>query len=123
MQDVQNRILEEAKAAVVFPAQIKILDGMVFNMRDPIIVGVEVVKGFLKVGTPLCAIEEGGVVCATFLLSLSSSPPLLTLVVCILIFEKVSCFVCLALHFHLVVVHSFSPFWMHYFSLVCRPFR
>lgn len=27
---------------------------MVFNKKDPIIMGVEVIKGVLKIGTPLC---------------------------------------------------------------------
>ena len=32
----------------------------VFNQKDPIIVGVEVVEGILKVGTPLCVPALGG---------------------------------------------------------------
>jgi translation initiation factor 5B len=32
----------------------------VFNQKDPIIVGVEVVEGILKVGTPLCVPAIGG---------------------------------------------------------------
>jgi translation initiation factor 5B len=38
----------------VFPSIIKILPQHVYNQKDPIIVGVEVVEGILKVGTPLC---------------------------------------------------------------------
>ena len=44
----------------MFPSIIKILPQHVFNQRDPIIVGVEVVEGILKVGTPLCVPALGG---------------------------------------------------------------
>ena len=44
----------------VFPSIIRILPQHVFNQKDPIIVGVEVVEGILKVGTPLCAPSLGG---------------------------------------------------------------
>jgi len=32
----------------------------VFNQKDPIIVGVEIVEGILKIGTPLCVPALGG---------------------------------------------------------------
>lgn len=32
----------------------------VFNMKDPIIVGMEVIEGTLRVGTPLCIPAMGG---------------------------------------------------------------
>ena len=32
----------------------------VFNMKDPIIVGMEVLEGNLRVGTPLCIPAMGG---------------------------------------------------------------
>ena len=38
----------------VFPSVVKILPQHIFNTKDPIIVGMEVVEGILKVGTPLC---------------------------------------------------------------------
>lgn len=44
----------------VFPSIIRILPQHVFNQKDPIIVGVEVVEGILKVGTPLCVPALGG---------------------------------------------------------------
>jgi hypothetical protein len=33
----------------------------VFNKRDPIVVGVEVVEGIAKVGTPLCVPTQQGI--------------------------------------------------------------
>ena len=47
-------------SVAVFPSIIKILPQHVFNQKDPIIVGVEVVEGILKVGTPLCIPAIGG---------------------------------------------------------------
>ncbi|KAL3907708.1 MAG: hypothetical protein SGILL_008763, partial [Bacillariaceae sp.] len=54
MDDLTARRREEAAAIAVFPCLVKILPQHVFNQKDPIIVGVEVVEGILKVGTPLC---------------------------------------------------------------------
>jgi translation initiation factor 5B len=39
---------------------VKILPQHVFNQKDPIIVGAEIVEGILKVGTPLCIPALGG---------------------------------------------------------------
>lgn len=44
----------------MFPSIIRILPQHVFNQKDPIIVGVEVAEGILKVGTPLCIPALGG---------------------------------------------------------------
>ncbi len=33
----------------------------VFNKKDPIVVGVEVVEGIAKIGTPLCVPTQGGI--------------------------------------------------------------
>jgi len=38
----------------VFPCKLKILPNNVFNSRDPIICGVQVIEGLLKEGTPIC---------------------------------------------------------------------
>ena len=38
----------------------KILPQHIFNQKDPIILGVEVVEGILKLGTPLCVPALGG---------------------------------------------------------------
>ena len=60
MDDLNQRRREEASAIAVFPSIIKILPQHIFNQKDPIIVGVEVVDGILKVGTPLCVPALGG---------------------------------------------------------------
>ena len=38
----------------VFPCKLKILPHCVFNQRDPIICGVRVEDGFIRLGTPIC---------------------------------------------------------------------
>ena len=60
MEDLNQRRRDEASAVAVFPSIIKILPQHIFNQKDPIIVGVEVVEGILKVGTPLCVPALGG---------------------------------------------------------------
>ena len=45
---------EEFKHIAVFPCKLKILPQYIFNSRDPIVMGVTVEAGFIKVGQPLC---------------------------------------------------------------------
>lgn len=60
MEQLTEKRREDAAAIAVFPSIVKILPQHVFNQKDPIIVGVEVVEGILKVGTPLCVPALGG---------------------------------------------------------------
>lgn len=46
---------EEFKDIAVFPFKLKILPEFIFNTRDPIIIGVKITSGFLKIGSPICA--------------------------------------------------------------------
>ncbi|CAG8733403.1 15400_t:CDS:2, partial [Racocetra fulgida] len=41
----------------VFPCVLKIVPGAIFNKRDPIILGVDVVEGVLRTGTPICVVK------------------------------------------------------------------
>jgi len=54
-QCIQERKKEKEKEAV-FPCELKILQA--FNKKDPIILGVDVVGGILKIGTPLYVPEK-----------------------------------------------------------------
>jgi len=60
MDELTAKRREEAAAVAVFPSIVKILPQHVFNQKDPIIVGVEIVEGILKLGTPLCVPALGG---------------------------------------------------------------
>ncbi|KAI8375224.1 hypothetical protein BD560DRAFT_445942 [Blakeslea trispora] len=43
--------------AVVFPCVLKMIPRAIFNKKDPIIIGVDVLEGTLRLGTPLCVVK------------------------------------------------------------------
>ncbi|KAI3459976.1 hypothetical protein Pfo_016639 [Paulownia fortunei] len=45
---------KEAAEEAVFPCVLKIMPNCVFNKKDPIVLGVDVLEGIAKIGTPLC---------------------------------------------------------------------
>ncbi|WOK98614.1 eukaryotic translation initiation factor 5B-like [Canna indica] len=53
-----NNLREEKKKEsaeeAVFPSVLKIMPNCIFNKKDPIVLGVDVLEGILKVGTPIC---------------------------------------------------------------------
>jgi translation initiation factor 5B len=50
---------QEAEAIAVYPCVLKILPQHIFNKKDPMVFGVEVVEGTLKLGTPLTIPSNG----------------------------------------------------------------
>ena len=42
----------------VFPCIIRMVPEAIFMKRSPVIIGVDVVEGVLKVGTPLCVVNK-----------------------------------------------------------------
>ncbi|KAG2319615.1 hypothetical protein Bca4012_054139 [Brassica carinata] len=58
VKDVRDEERKETASEVVFPCVLKILPNHVFKRGNPIILGVEVIDGILKVGTPMCILKE-----------------------------------------------------------------
>ncbi|KAG0241673.1 hypothetical protein BGW41_005548 [Actinomortierella wolfii] len=52
----EERRKDQAPSAV-FPCILKMVPGAIFNKKDPIVIGVDVVEGVMKVGTPLCVVN------------------------------------------------------------------
>ena len=44
----------------IFPCVLKIVPGCIFNKRSPIILGVQVMEGILRIGTPLVVHQKEG---------------------------------------------------------------
>uniref|UniRef100_A0A7S3JYZ7 Eukaryotic translation initiation factor 5B n=1 Tax=Aureoumbra lagunensis TaxID=44058 RepID=A0A7S3JYZ7_9STRA len=59
LDDIMERKRNEARDIAVFPVLVRISPKHVFNAKDPIVVGVTVDDGILKVGTPLCIPHNG----------------------------------------------------------------
>eukprot|EP00268_Persea_americana_P008563 TRINITY_DN1331_c1_g1_i1.p1 TRINITY_DN1331_c1_g1~~TRINITY_DN1331_c1_g1_i1.p1 ORF type:complete len:1407 (-),score=469.48 TRINITY_DN1331_c1_g1_i1:556-4776(-) len=45
---------KEASEEAVFPCLLKIMPNCIFNKKDPIVLGVDILDGIAKVGTPIC---------------------------------------------------------------------
>ena len=50
---------KEVEQTAIFPCILSVLPQYVFNKKDPIVFGVVVEEGILKVGTPLCVPDKG----------------------------------------------------------------
>ncbi|KAJ3019641.1 UNVERIFIED_CONTAM: hypothetical protein HDU68_010583, partial [Siphonaria sp. JEL0065] len=58
MKNIEEMKRRDQAPMAVFPCVLRIIPGMVFNKRSPIIMGVDVVEGVLKIGTPICVVDE-----------------------------------------------------------------
>jgi translation initiation factor 5B len=66
LQDMFNRYIEQVREEqkraladkVIFPARFRIMKDHVFNSCDPIVVGIEVLEGILKPGSPLVCVLD-----------------------------------------------------------------
>ncbi|KAL2497048.1 eukaryotic translation initiation factor 2 (eIF-2) family protein [Abeliophyllum distichum] len=48
----------ESAEDAVFPCVLKIMPNCIFNKKDPIVLGVDVLEGIVKVGTPICVPQK-----------------------------------------------------------------
>jgi translation initiation factor IF-2 len=53
-EEIKKEDQKKYQHLAVFPCKLKILPQCVYNVRDPIICGVHVEDGFIKLGTPIC---------------------------------------------------------------------
>ncbi|KAH8307273.1 hypothetical protein KR044_008696 [Drosophila immigrans] len=53
-EELKAKKREEFRSIAVFPCKLKILPQFIFNSRDPIVMGIMVENGIVKVGTPIC---------------------------------------------------------------------
>lgn len=56
----RNKKMHMEKA--VFPVELAIVPKCIFNARSPLVIGVQIREGVLKIGTPLCVHKDGEVV-------------------------------------------------------------
>ncbi|KXS14638.1 hypothetical protein M427DRAFT_57540 [Gonapodya prolifera JEL478] len=56
MDGILEQKRKDQAPQAIFPCVLRIVPGAVFNKRNPIVVGVDVVEGQLRVGTPLAAV-------------------------------------------------------------------
>eukprot|EP01103_Thecamoeba_quadrilineata_P012132 TRINITY_DN3055_c0_g2_i2.p1 TRINITY_DN3055_c0_g2~~TRINITY_DN3055_c0_g2_i2.p1 ORF type:complete len:1380 (+),score=477.99 TRINITY_DN3055_c0_g2_i2:32-4141(+) len=58
MEEHRAQKQKEAAEEAVFPCVLRILPECIFNKKDPIVIGVEVIDGVLKLGTPLSVVRS-----------------------------------------------------------------
>ncbi|RKP11335.1 hypothetical protein BJ684DRAFT_13057 [Piptocephalis cylindrospora] len=63
-KDIVESKKKSQAGAAVFPCLLRMISGAVFNKKDPLVLGMDVIDGALRVGTPLCVVRppevEGG---------------------------------------------------------------
>jgi translation initiation factor IF-2 len=60
MKQIKDAEKEQKMKGAVFPVICKIVPQYIFNKRDPIVLGVDVLEGQLRLNTPLCIVKEDG---------------------------------------------------------------
>lgn len=55
MKDLLEQKRKEAAGSAVFPCVLRIIQ--IFHSRDPIVLGVDVVEGSIRIGTPIAAVK------------------------------------------------------------------
>ncbi|KAL1343421.1 hypothetical protein HN51_029807 [Arachis hypogaea] len=54
IDNIKEEKKKESADEAVFPCVLKILPNCVFNKKDPIVLGVDVLEGIARIGTPIC---------------------------------------------------------------------
>jgi translation initiation factor 5B len=58
MADTLKAAQESASAEAVFPVICRIVPTAIFNAKNPIVLGMDIVEGSLRIGTPLCVVRD-----------------------------------------------------------------
>ncbi|KAM0671869.1 eukaryotic translation initiation factor 5B [Ordospora colligata] len=58
-EDERNKVKEIHMDQAVFPVKLSIVPKCIFNARSPLVIGVHVDEGVLKIRTPLCVLKNG----------------------------------------------------------------
>lgn len=58
MKELEEQKRKDAMPTAVFPCVLRMVPDAIFNKRSPIIIGVDVLEGSLKIGTPLCVVNK-----------------------------------------------------------------
>ncbi|KAK7270437.1 hypothetical protein RIF29_23567 [Crotalaria pallida] len=54
IENIKEEKRRESADEAVFPCVLKILPNCIFNKKDPIVLGVDILEGIAKIGTPIC---------------------------------------------------------------------
>ena len=58
LTDQKSKKQDEMKNIAIFPCKMEILPNCIFAKRDPIIIGVKIRGGQLRIGAPICVPEK-----------------------------------------------------------------
>ena len=58
IKELRDKDTEVKRKEAIFPCIIRIIPQYIFNRSNPIVVGVDVVEGILRPGTPLCVVQK-----------------------------------------------------------------
>lgn len=61
MKNLMEQKRADMAPQAIWPCWMKIVPGCIFNKKDPIIVGVEILDGSLRIGTPVCVPARGNI--------------------------------------------------------------
>ena len=58
IKELRDKDTEVKRKEAIFPCIVRIIPQYIFNRSSPIVVGVDVVEGILRPGTPLCVVQK-----------------------------------------------------------------
>ncbi|XP_011039888.1 PREDICTED: eukaryotic translation initiation factor 5B-like [Populus euphratica] len=58
IQNLKEERKREAAGEAIFPCVLEMIPEFIFNKKAPIVLGVDVLEGILKVGTPVCVLQK-----------------------------------------------------------------